>query len=223
MVQLHRRLIAFDLDGTLIDSRKDLADSANALILERGGAPLSEDAIGRMVGEGAATLVRRALTAASLPIDDRSVPRFLELYDQRLLAHTKPYDGMPEALAALADAATLAVVTNKPLQPTLGILEGLELARFFDEVIGGDGPFPRKPDPASLTHLVGRYASSPRDALLIGDSRIDFETAQAAGTMICLARYGYGYEGFPVERLSGREAAVDSPSELPAAIERLFA
>ena len=91
-------LIVFDLDGTLIDSRRDLADAANALIVERGGRPLAVEAITAMVGEGAPLLVRRALTAAGLDPDaDGTLPRFLELYDERLLAHTRLYDGTREA------------------------------------------------------------------------------------------------------------------------------
>ena len=94
---LHR-LIVFDLDGTLIDSRQDLVDSANALIVERGGRPLAAEVIARMVGEGAATLVRRALEAANLTADSASVPRFLELYGARLLDTTRPYPGIPGVL-----------------------------------------------------------------------------------------------------------------------------
>ena len=85
------RLVVFDLDGTLIDSRRDLTDSANPLIVERGGRPLAEADIARMVGEGAALLVRRALTAASLPFADADVGRFLEIYDGRMLETTRPY------------------------------------------------------------------------------------------------------------------------------------
>src|SRR6187401_2758218 len=111
-------LIVFDLDGTLIDSRHDLADAANALIVERGGSPLPVDAITAMVGEGAALLVRRALKAAGTDLDvARDLPRFLELYDERLLAHTRLYDGTREALEALASRVPLAVLTNKPQHP----------------------------------------------------------------------------------------------------------
>jgi phosphoglycolate phosphatase len=216
-----RRLIVFDLDGTLIDSRGDLADAANALIVERGGRALPEDAIGRMVGEGAATLIRRALTAAALPVDDRSVPRFLELYDDRLLHRTRPYGGIPEVLQSLAARHEIAVLTNKPIAPTRKLLDALGLSRFISSAVGGDGPAPRKPDPAALLGLVARFDSSPSRTVLVGDSRIDFDTARAAGTKVCLARYGFGYEGFPVGQLRGDEALVDAPEQIPGAIERL--
>lgn len=217
-----RRLIVFDLDGTLIDSRRDLADAANALIAERGGHPLPETAIAAMVGEGAALLVRRALNAAGLPFDDTSVPSFLALYDERLVHHTRPYPGIREALDALAPLGPLAVLTNKPLAPTRRLLEAFDLAPLMAAVLGGDGPLPRKPDPASLRHLMTQQATSPERTVLVGDSRIDFETARAAGTHVCLTRWGFGYEGFPIASLRGDEALVDRPADLPAAIERLL-
>jgi phosphoglycolate phosphatase len=214
-----RRLIAFDLDGTLIDSRRDLADAANALILERGGTPLPEDQIGGMVGEGAAMLVRRAVSAAGLPFDDTSVPRFLQLYDARLLRTTKPYPGVVEALQAVDGRALLAVLTNKPLAPTRKLLDALQLAPFFVSVIGGDGPYPRKPDPRGLQSLMADHQVLPERTLLVGDSPIDAATAAAAGTGFCEARYGFGASNgsTPVGR-----AYVDRPQDLPATLATLL-
>jgi phosphoglycolate phosphatase len=216
------RLIVFDLDGTLIDSRGDLADAANALIVERGGRALPEEEIGRMVGEGAALLVRRALIAAGLPLEEHSVARFLELYDERLLNRTRPYDGIPAVLEALAPRSVMAVLTNKPAAPTRKLLDALGLAPFMASFVGGDGPAPRKPDPAGLLGLVAAHHGAVARTVLVGDSRIDLETAHAAGTPVCLARYGFGYEGLPVGRLRGKEGLVDAPSQIPEAIERLL-
>ena len=213
------RLIVFDLDGTLIDSRRDLADAANALIGECGGTPLDVDAIGRMVGDGAAMLVRRALTAAGIPVDELSVPRFLELYDDRLLRTTRPYPGMHDALQAMRATGTLAVLTNKPLTPTRKLLLGLDLAPLFDAVLGGDGPFPRKPDPKGLQHLMRQYQAAPRQTVLVGDSPIDAATARAAGAMFCWARYGFG----ALEELAEADAQANSPLDVPPAIARLLA
>jgi phosphoglycolate phosphatase len=214
---LHR-LIVFDLDGTLIDSRKDLTDAANALVVERGGEPLDADAVARMIGEGAALLVQRALAAAGLEDGGDALRRFLELYDERLLAHTRPYPGIPEVLDALSRDSLLAVLTNKPLAPTNAVLGGLGLSRFFVTVVGGDGPFPRKPDPTSLRHLMSKHQTHTRDTVLIGDTRIDFETARAAGADVCLARYGFGYENFPVGVLNGKEALADRALDIPDAL-----
>lgn len=209
------KLVVFDLDGTLIDSRHDLADAANALITEGGGQPLAVDAITAMVGEGAPLLVARALEAAGLDLDVRSaLARFLELYDQRLLVHTRLYDGTREALAALAPRATLAILTNKPQRPTERILEGLAIAPFFRWTIGGDTSHGRKPDPAGLTYLMSVAGTGPADTVMVGDSAIDLRTARAAGTRVCLVRYGFGFQTAAAE-LVGDELIVDHPSQIP--------
>jgi phosphoglycolate phosphatase len=206
-------LFVFDLDGTLIDSRRDLADAANALLEERGGTPLPVDAIARMVGEGAALLVRRTLTAAGLdPESPGALARFLELYDDRLLAHTRLYDGTCEALETLAPDATLAVLTNKPSRATLAILDGLGVARFFKWVVGGDGPWPRKPDPAALRGLMSRAEAAPQQTVMIGDSPIDLATARAARTRLCMVRYGFGFTAS--DHLGPDDMLVDRPSDL---------
>jgi len=216
-------LIVFDLDGTLIDSQRDLAAAANALIAERGGMPLAEAAIARMVGEGAALLVKRALTAAGLALDADSVTRFLELYDERLLDTTVTYPGIDEAVRALAVRAPIAVLTNKPLGPTRRLLDGLGLAPVIAEAIGGDGPFPRKPDPAGLRHLADRFGALPEQTVMIGDSRIDFQTARAAGTSLIVARYGFGYQDFlDALELPEPVASVDRASDLPGVVAALL-
>jgi phosphoglycolate phosphatase len=216
-----RRLIAFDLDGTLIDSRRDLAESANALIEELGGQPLTEDAVGRMVGEGARVLVQRALAAAGLATDPlEALPRFLEIYDTRLLNHTTLYDGMLDAVRFARGHARLAVLTNKPRKPSEQILEALGVRDLFDDVVGGDGPLPRKPDPAGLQALMDLAGASAAETLMIGDSAIDHETARRAAVRCCLTAYGFGFVMFPSERLTGEEWIVRSTAELREAIER---
>lgn len=214
------RLYIFDLDGTLVDSLRDLADSANELIVECGGTPLSVDAIARMVGEGAATLVARFFAASGLERPPNALPRFLAIYDTKLLNSTREYAGISETLAALKSRASLAVLTNKPFEATRRILDGLNLSSFFDQdaVIGGDGPLQRKPDPAGLRTLCSRVSVDASEAMLIGDSLVDWETARNAGAQIALARYGFGFLEFPQERLSGRERLIDSPRELLALV-----
>jgi phosphoglycolate phosphatase len=206
------RLIVFDLDGTLVDSRKDIADSANATLVSYGAQPLSEDAIGRMVGDGAPTLIARAFEAARLARPSGALDRFLSIYDGRLLDYTRPYAGIPELLEDLAHHTPLAVLTNKPLAATRRILTGLDLSRHFDpdRIVAGDGPFPRKPDPRGLTHLMASVSAAADATVLVGDSVVDWRTASAAATRICLARYGFGWEGFPIEQLGPDAWVVDS-------------
>jgi len=219
MGDVHGRLIAFDLDGTLIESRRDLADSANDLIQERGGAPLSVEAIAGMVGEGARVLVGRALTAAGLADDPSALPRFLELYDRRLLNHTHLYDGVLDAVQRARARARIAVLTNKPIDPTEKILRGLGIRDLFDEVIGGDGPFPRKPEPASLQALMAQAGALPADALLVGDSPVDLETAQRASVRCCIVSYGFGFRR---DRVQGAEWIVDDAPSLSRVLEQAF-
>jgi phosphoglycolate phosphatase len=214
-------LIVFDLDGTLIDSRRDLADATNALIVERGGSPLPVDRVAAMVGEGAATLVRRALSAAGIADSDpaSALQRFLELYDDRLLATTKLYDGIEEALDELSRRALLAVLTNKPVGAAQRILEGLGVARAFYRVVGGDGPHPRKPDPQGLFQLITDARATPALTTMVGDSRVDIATAHAAGCGMCIAAYGFGYRT-DVE-LRGTELIAHTPRQLASVIPAL--
>jgi phosphoglycolate phosphatase len=208
-------LVVFDLDGTLIDSSRDLADAVNALVVELGGRRLGLDQVTGMVGDGASMLVRRALSAAGLdPETPGALARFLARYDARLTTHTKPYPGIPEALAALADRGlVLAVLTNKPERQTLEILRRVGLVSPFPHVIGGDTPAGRKPDPSGLLAIVARSGATPATTMLVGDSPVDLATARRGGTAICLARYGFGYR-FEPDAFRGDELFVDAPAEL---------
>ena len=209
------RLFVFDLDGTLIDSRRDIAESANALLESCGAAPLPEERVGRMVGDGAAVLVARAFAAAGIVSPPDALERFVAIYRERLLRHTRPYPRIPEVLADLARRAELALLTNKPLAATKEILDGLDLARFFGAaVVAGDGPFPRKPDPSGLLHLSRAAGVLPSATVLVGDSTIDWRTARAASTAICVARYGFGFESVSAADLGPADWLVDAPAEL---------
>ena len=169
-----------------------------------------------MVGDGAATLVARAFAAAGTPPPADALDRFLAIYDTRLLKHTRPYPQIPDVLEALGARTALAVLTNKPLAATRSILSGLGLARYFDEkaIVGGDGPFARKPDPAGLRHLVSRAGIPPSAALLVGDSIVDWRAARNAATGVCLARYGFGFEDFPLDELDSSDRLIDTPGDL---------
>jgi phosphoglycolate phosphatase len=208
-------LIVFDLDGTLIDSRRDIAESANALLEACGATPLPEERVGRMVGDGAAVLVARAFAAAGIAAPADALERFVAIYGERLLRHTRPYPGIPEVLAHLARRATLALLTNKPRAATEQILDGLDLARYFGTaIVAGDGTFPRKPDPSGLLHLSGAAGVSTTATVLVGDSTIDWRTARAASTAICLARYGFGFESISLADLGPADRLVNAPAEL---------
>ena len=209
------RFVVFDLDGTLVDSRRDLAESANQVLGESGAALRSEEDIGRMVGDGAAILVARAFAAAGVPQPPHALARFLEVYNSRLLKFTTPYPGVPEMLDRLGERVTLAVLTNKPLAPTTSILSTLGLSKHFHgRVLGGDGPLPRKPDPAGLRSVIDRATVPARETLRGGDSVIDWRTARAAHARSCIARYGFGFTGFPVEEARADDSFSDRPGDI---------
>ncbi len=212
-------MFVFDLDGTLVDSIGDLVVAVNRLVAERGGRPLRHDDVVGMVGEGAGLLVARAFDAASILEDPAtSLARFLEIYDSVLPGTTRPYPGVPEMLASLGRAAPMAVLTNKPTDAATKILSMLGLDHFFARVVGGDGPFGRKPNPDGLLHLAADAGVDPGSTWMIGDSTVDLRTAHAAGVRACIVRYGFGFAAFDRSELRGGEAFADHPAEVTAVL-----
>ncbi len=213
------RLVVFDLDGTLVDSRQDLAAATNDVLAELGAAPLPMSAVTRMVGDGARMLVARALEAAAVEADlDAAVAAFHRTYAARLTETTRPYEGIPELLESLARTATLAVLTNKPLVPTQRLLDAFGWTSHFAGVIGGDGPFARKPEPAGLLALMAEAKVPPAHTVMVGDSMADVEVARRAGVGMCFAEYGFGWVRGDIQ-LRGDERVARSASDL----ERLLA
>jgi phosphoglycolate phosphatase len=167
-----------------------------------------------MVGEGAAVLVGRALAAAGRAEPPDAVTRFLAIYDTRLLNHTRPYDGVIDAVRAAREHARVVVLTNKPRRPSEEILTGLAMRQLFETVVGGDGPYPKKPDPAALLALMDDAGAAPEHTLMVGDSAIDHETALRTGVRSCLCAFGFGFRNFPRQRLTGQEWVVEDTAAL---------
>ena len=212
-------IIAFDLDGTLIDSARDLGDSVSELVQSYGAAPLELPEAVAMVGDGAAVLVRRALERSGLdPATAGALDRFMQIYGRRLLDHTAPYPGVRESLALCVQRGPLAILTNKPLGPSIGILEALGLRGFFSRIIGGDSEHGRKPDPAGLRALM---TLSPGDQIvLVGDTPTDSLTAEAAGCPFVFARYGFGAAKFG-NQPAPTPYVVDHARQLAAVLDRV--
>jgi phosphoglycolate phosphatase len=212
-------IIAFDLDGTLIDSARDLGDSVSELVESYGAAPLALPEAVAMVGDGAAVLVRRALERSGLdPATAGALDRFMQLYGRRLLDHTAPYPGVRESLALAVQRGPLAVLTNKPLGPSIGILEALGLRGFFTRIIGGDGEHGRKPDPAGLRALMALAPGEP--IVMVGDTPADSGTAEAAGCAFVFARYGFGAAKFG-HHPPATPYVIDHARELSAVLDRI--
>jgi len=207
------RALIFDLDGTLIDSKLDLALAVNQTLEHMGREPLEHARIYGYVGSGAPMLVRRALGAG---VTDREVEEglafFLSYYRAHMLDNTVTYPGVREALEMLQGHA-MAVLTNKPVRFSQAILDGLGIAHRFRYVYGGNSFQTKKPDPEGVHVLLRDLAVRPREAMLIGDSEVDVRTARNAGTWICGVSYGLGTEGL---RTDPPDILLDSLTELPA-------
>lgn len=211
-------IIAFDLDGTLIDSARDLTASVGELLESYGAAPLPLEEVLTMVGEGAPMLIRRAMDRAGLDPDaGEALARFMRIYDRRLLDHTVPYPAVREVLALSIRRGPLAVLTNKPLGPSIGLLESMGLRGFFARIIGGDSEHGRKPDPAGLLSL---QALAPNERLvMVGDSPADWKVAVNAGCPFVFARYGFGAPKFATP--PDTPYVIDHPRELEKVLEAL--
>ncbi len=208
-------LLVFDLDGTLVDSIHDLAEAASDLSERYGGARLDDEAVCRMVGEGASVLVERVLARAGHAAPPPgALGEFLDLYDARMFDTTRAYPGMADTLRALADGHAMALLTNKPEAAARKVLAHCGLGGFFAHMIFGDGGFERKPDPAGLRWLMKQHRASAKRTILVGDSEVDLATARAGGVRICLARYGFGFIRVDPAALAGDEWYLDQPRDL---------
>ena len=190
------RLLVFDLDGTLIDSKVDLANSVNHALEAFGLPALPLPLIYSYVGDGATMLIRRAAGGDGNGRVPAILDSFLFHYRQHLLDTTLPYPGVAESLREWADSYPMALLTNKPLDMTRAILSGLALDRFFPDVIGGDSFGSKKPDPEGLLHLMKTRGAPPGETLMVGDSRNDVLAGKRAGARTCGVTYGLGAEGF---------------------------
>jgi phosphoglycolate phosphatase len=186
------RLLIFDLDGTLIDSKLDLALSVNAVRESLGLAPLDQEEIASYVGHGVTNLIRRALGDFATPENtEKGLALFLNYYRRHLLDHTVAYPGVREALEAL-HRRTLAVLTNKPVVFSREILSGLGLLGYFSWVYGGNSFERKKPDPMGVAKLMAEAGATSAQTLLIGDSDTDVLTGRNAGVWTCGVTYGFG-------------------------------
>jgi len=207
------KLLIFDLDGTLIDSRQDLVNAVNAARAHLGLPAIEDRLIASYVGDGAPVLIQRALgPQASQEQIQEALQFFLDYYSRHKLDFTHPYPGVPEKLQQLAARGLkMAVLTNKPVRISQAILEGLSLDRFFFAVYGGNSFPHKKPHPVGVETLQSEAGVSPEATLLVGDSAVDVRTARNAGVRVCGVTYGFQPETL---RQEPPDLLVDSFAEL---------
>jgi phosphoglycolate phosphatase len=217
--------IAFDLDGTLVETAPDLVGALNVVLVEQGMTPAPMTAVRQLVGHGVRGLLTRAYAMAGLTITEARIdelrPRFIEIYRARIAEESRPYPGCLESLADLrARGAKLAVCTNKPEGLARQLLDELDMTGLFDAIIGGDTLPVQKPDPAPLLAAVARAGGDPARAIMVGDASPDVGAAKAAG-MPCIL-FSFGYNDLPVEALGG-DVVIDRYDQLAAAIAGIAA
>jgi phosphoglycolate phosphatase len=222
------KLIVFDLDGTLIDSARDLCNSVNAALEHMGRPHLPDEIIASFVGNGASMLVRRSLAVENGVSPDEvhdeelatAYNFFLAHYREHKLDFTYAYDGVLDSLSGLrtmpdGTPRAMAVLTNKPVRPARAICDGLGMGAFFLGVYGGDS-FPlKKPDPMGLRAIMSEAGASPRETLMIGDSKVDVRTARNAGAWSLGCKFGFGPQDLMEEM---PDVIVETPSDWTTAL-----
>jgi phosphoglycolate phosphatase len=212
------KLVIFDLDGTLIDSRLDLVHSVNAALRHIGRDPLPDDLIASYVGDGAPILIQRALGGEA--VDDAIVRQglqyFLSYYREHKLDHTTVYEGIREALASVQQSSNgmprkMAVLSNKPVGPSRAIVEALGMGAFFTQIYGGNSFATKKPDPEGARKLLEESGVNPEETAIVGDSHVDVETGQNAGLWTVGVNYGFAPHTL---KENPPDVLVDTPHEL---------
>lgn len=205
-------MLVFDLDGTLVDSKRDLALSVNAMRKEMGLAPLALELVSSYVGHGVTLLVRRSLGSQATDENvEKGLAFFLDYYRQHMLDNTTPYPGVSEALEKLK-GRKMAVLTNKPVNFSREMISRLGFAPYFSYVYGGNSFPQKKPDPAGLHKLMEDLQVSARETVMVGDSDTDILTGKNAGVLTCGVTYGFGAQ--TLENVSP-DLIIDDMRELP--------
>ena len=184
-----KRLVLYDLDGTLVDTLADIAEATNHMLQTLQAPPMPADAIRQFVGRGVQELVAACLKTEEPQRIEEGVAIYRAYYAQHLLDQSRLYPGATALLDHFA-SRTQAVVTNKPNPFSQQILDALGVAHYFVEIVAGNSAYPRKPDPASVHALMAAAKATPHDTVLIGDSPIDIETGRNAGITTVAVLHG---------------------------------
>jgi phosphoglycolate phosphatase len=211
------KVVMLDLDGTLVDTAPEIAIAANQMLVDLNRLPLDALQIKNYIGDGAQTLTRRCLSAATGLEPDtelfQQAQRLFFTHYANNVADSQPYAGVESGLEVLLKAGyKLACVTNKPAEFTLPLLEKSGLAPYFELVVSGDTLAKKKPDPMQLLHICTEFNVLVTEALMVGDSYVDIQAAMAAGCFVVTVPYGYN-QGKPLDE-SQVDGMIDDLTEL---------
>jgi phosphoglycolate phosphatase len=210
------RAVIFDLDGTLIDSLPDLTATLNRSLARHGLAPLSEDQVRPMVGDGSKKLLERGYAVYGKTPTEEDFDIYSADYEAHVTDQTKPFDSVGAMLETLhRSGLKLGICSNKPHQSAERILDALHLKTYFPVLIGADQTAYRKPDPRHLAEVLKAMGVAPRNAIMVGDHRNDLATAQGLDVPAIFVSWGYGKADAPV--------VANRASEVPGLVEKIFA
>ena len=188
-----KKLILYDLDGTLVDTRRDIINSVRYALKTLNGPELTDDEIKDCVGTGLHALIKQAFRTDDEKLADRGSKLYREHYKKHMLDHTHLYGGACECLEYFKDRKQ-AVITNKPNPYSSQILEALGVAHYFIAILAGDNGLPFKPDPAAIRHLMLDTDSTEEEVIFVGDSSVDIQAARNAGVEVVTLSHGFASE-----------------------------
>lgn len=218
MAKIHADLIIFDLDGTLIDSKKDIALAVNLTLQRMDLMPLTDEVIYGYVGNGVRPLIEETLKRRGRAVEtETAIKYFQKFYKTHLLDSTVMFGGVPEVLQIFSQQKKMAVASNKPYRYVKKILDGLDMTRFFASIKGGDSVEVKKPAPDMLNVIMEETSTSKEKAVFIGDSGIDIQTGKNAGVKTIGATYGFRSAVEVME--SSPDVLISSPYELEGIVE----
>lgn len=207
------KLVIFDLDGTLVNSIKDITNAINYAIKPIGIHPKTVEEVGALVGEGITRVIESILGDNGLSYRDEAVARFLEFYSEHIADYTMEYPGVRETLKDLNEYKK-AVISNKREGLSVKVLEKLGLIKHFEMVLGSDSTGEKKPSPVPVNHVLSTLGIKPQEAVMVGDSNLDIEAGKGAGVTTIGVTYGYRERSY----LTDADFIINDIKEIPGVI-----